>query len=95
MNPGPLEILIIAVFALLIFGPKKLPELSRTVGRALAEFRRATKEFSDELTSAVEDESKTAPDSPPRPHMQTTLPRPGPKPEPTPGSERESSGRSD
>lgn len=76
MNPGPLEILIIAVFALLVFGPKKLPELSRTLGRALAEFRRATKEFSDELTSAVDEDvnqTKKADD---------TQMRPGPRPEP-------------
>lgn len=75
MNPGPLEILLIVVFALVVFGPKKLPELSRTVGRALAEFRRATKEFSDELTSAVDD------DVTPRKQRDDVEMRPGPRPE--------------
>ena len=42
---GPIgfpEMLVIAVLALLIFGPRKLPELGRSVGKALAEFRRAS-----------------------------------------------------
>ena len=36
------EILFILVVALLIFGPRRLPEIGRTIGRALGEFRRAT-----------------------------------------------------
>ena len=42
---GPIgfpEMLVIAVLALLVFGPRKLPELGRSVGKALAEFRRAS-----------------------------------------------------
>ena len=45
---GPLgipEMMFIFVLALLLFGPKKLPELGRTVGKALAEFRRAQSEL--------------------------------------------------
>lgn len=49
------EILFILVLALLIFGPRKLPEIGRTLGRALGEFRRATTDlkrtFDDELSS--------------------------------------------
>jgi Tat protein translocase TatB subunit len=44
------EILLIGVLALLVFGPAKLPELGRMVGRAMREFRRA----SDEFRSTVE-----------------------------------------
>ena len=44
------EILLIGVLALLVFGPSKLPELGRMVGRAMREFRRA----SDEFRSTVE-----------------------------------------
>ena len=36
------EILFILVLALLVFGPRRLPEMGRTIGRALGEFRRAT-----------------------------------------------------
>src|SRR5580698_11387911 len=39
------EMMFIFVLALLLFGPKKLPELGRTVGKALAEFRRAQSEL--------------------------------------------------
>ena len=47
---GLQEMLVIGVLALLVFGPGKLPELGRMVGRALREFRRA----SDEFRSTVE-----------------------------------------
>ena len=49
------EILLIAVFALLFIGPKKLPELARGLGRSLREFQKAK----DEFTSSVEEEAKT------------------------------------
>ena len=39
------EIAFIFVLALLIFGPKKLPEMGRTIGRGVAEFRKATNEL--------------------------------------------------
>jgi TatA/E family protein of Tat protein translocase len=39
------EILMILVIALLIFGPRKLPEVGRTIGRGLGEFRRASADF--------------------------------------------------
>ncbi|MCL6546804.1 MAG: twin-arginine translocase TatA/TatE family subunit [Bryobacteraceae bacterium] len=45
---GPLgwqETLVIFVLALLIFGPKKLPELGKTIGKAITEFRRASSEL--------------------------------------------------
>jgi TatA/E family protein of Tat protein translocase len=47
---GLQEMIVIGVLALLVFGPSKLPELGRMVGRALREFRRA----SDEFRSTVE-----------------------------------------
>ncbi len=37
--------IIVLVIALVVFGPEKLPELARTLGRALAEFRRASSDF--------------------------------------------------
>jgi Tat protein translocase TatB subunit len=47
---GLQEMLVIGVLALLVFGPQKLPELGRMIGRAMREFRRA----SDEFRSTVE-----------------------------------------
>ena len=49
MDFGFSEILFIFVLALLLFGPKKLPEIGRQVGRFLAEFRRAKNEFQSQL----------------------------------------------
>ena len=49
---GMPELIIIFVIALIIFGPRKLPELGRSLGKSLAEFKRA----SNELKSTLEDE---------------------------------------
>jgi TatA/E family protein of Tat protein translocase len=42
---GMPEILIILVIALIVFGPRKLPELGKTLGQSLAQFRRASEDF--------------------------------------------------
>ena len=42
---GTTEMLVIAVVALVIFGPRRLPEIGRSVGKSLAEFRRASDDF--------------------------------------------------
>ena len=46
------ELMLIFVVALLVFGPRKLPEIGRTLGKALGEFRKAT----DELKNTIERE---------------------------------------
>jgi sec-independent protein translocase protein TatA len=50
------EILLILVLALLIFGPRKLPEIGRTLGKSLAEFRRATNELKRSIEQEVQAE---------------------------------------
>ena len=58
------EILFIMVLALLIFGPKRLPQIGRTVGKALGEFRRATSDLKRSMEvemSAAEEPGATAP----------------------------------
>jgi TatA/E family protein of Tat protein translocase len=52
---GMPELIIILVIALIIFGPRKLPELGKSLGRSLSEFRRA----SNELRSTLEEEIRT------------------------------------
>ncbi len=49
---GLQELVLIFIIALIVFGPKKLPEIGRTIGRGLAEFRKA----SNELRNAWEEE---------------------------------------
>ena len=63
-NIGPLELAIVLVIALIIFGPKKLPELGRSAGRGIREFKgsltgdakRAELEESSEAEEPVEGE---------------------------------------
>jgi sec-independent protein translocase protein TatA len=49
---GPAELVLIFVIALLVFGPKKLPEIGRSVGKALREFKKT----SEEIKSRIEEE---------------------------------------
>ena len=54
---GPLgfqEIILIFIIALIVFGPKKLPELGRSVGKALGEFRRASNEIKHSIEKEIE-----------------------------------------
>ena len=51
-NLGMQEIIVIFVIALIIFGPRKLPELGKSLGKSIAEFKRA----SNELKSTLEEE---------------------------------------
>ncbi len=49
MNLGMPEMIFIFLLALVLFGPKKLPELGRQLGKALAEFKKASNEFKNQL----------------------------------------------
>jgi sec-independent protein translocase protein TatA len=50
---GVPELIFIFVLALLIFGPKKLPEIGRTVGKGMAEFRKATNELKRSINTEL------------------------------------------
>ena len=53
MNLGFSEMAFIFLLALIIFGPKKLPEIGRQIGKALAEFKRASNEFKWQLEAEM------------------------------------------
>jgi TatA/E family protein of Tat protein translocase len=60
-NLGFPELMVIFVVALLVFGPRKLPELGRSLGKSLAEFKKATNELKrtwEEEVRAEEQELK-------------------------------------
>jgi len=59
---GMPEMLVILVIALIIFGPRKLPELGKSLGKSLAEFKRASNDLRNTLEEEIRvEESKPAP----------------------------------
>ncbi|HEV8629390.1 MAG TPA: TatA/E family twin arginine-targeting protein translocase [Thermoanaerobaculia bacterium] len=75
---GP-ELIFILVLALLIFGPKKLPEIGRTLGKGMAEFRKA----STELQRAINTELDTPPARPAAAHVEPPPAAAAPAPDST------------
>jgi TatA/E family protein of Tat protein translocase len=55
MQLGMPEMIFIFLLALIIFGPKKLPEIGRQLGAALTEFKRASNEFKSQLEAEIRD----------------------------------------
>ena len=58
-NLGFPEILLILVIALLVFGPKKLPELGKSLGQGIRSFRQGTQGLKDELDASFKEETPT------------------------------------
>lgn len=54
--PGPAELIVVFVVALLVFGPKKLPELSRQLGRGMRELRNLQHTLKGELDDMLEED---------------------------------------
>ena len=52
-NIGLPEMIFIMVIALLVFGPKKLPEIGRTIGKAVREFKKSTDEIKDKFEEQI------------------------------------------
>jgi sec-independent protein translocase protein TatB len=57
---GGQEIVIIALLFLVIFGPSKLPQMARDLGRFVSEARRSIDEFKEELTAASDEDDEEA-----------------------------------
>lgn len=91
------EILFLAVLALVVIGPKQLPEVARTLGRFLNELRRASSSLTDEFKSHIKIDPIRMEDKPLPPHYhnhtppeaQDAIAEPEIKPEPTTATETE------
>lgn len=65
MGPiGVWEMVIILVVALIVFGPRKLPELGRSLGKSLGEFKRASNELRNTLDEEIRVEERKTPTAP-------------------------------
>jgi sec-independent protein translocase protein TatA len=63
MPIGPMELIIILVIALVVFGPKRLPDMGRSLGKAIREFRNAGKEIQNDIVESIDkdDQDSTKP----------------------------------
>jgi len=62
---GPQELFLILGIALIVFGPRKLPEIGKSMGKMMAEFRKASSDFKRTIEEEVEAEKRTAALPPP------------------------------
>lgn len=76
MNLGMPEILIILVVALLLFGPRKLPELGRSLGQSIREFKKGAQSIREEFESTVNLDEKPKPVTPPAARPEEPAPTP-------------------
>jgi sec-independent protein translocase protein TatA len=60
---GPFELLLILVVALVVFGPKKLPEIGRAIGQAIRSFKEQSEKLTQELT--LDEAAAPPPPAPP------------------------------
>src|SRR2546425_11527263 len=74
-NVGPLELMVLLVLALIVFGPAKLPELMASVGHAIREFQRASRELT-EVFQETQQEFRSAFDLEEQPTSAETEPEP-------------------
>jgi sec-independent protein translocase protein TatA len=72
-NIGPLEIIVVLIIALVVFGPKRLPELGSSLGKGIREFRNTV---TGEKDDDAEPEVKVIPATPPAPAAEQPVEQP-------------------
>jgi len=77
-NLGFPEIILIMVIALLVFGPKKLPDIGRSLGKGFREFRRGTSGIMDEINQEVQGRPQSPVPDQVKPLAQPKVARPEP-----------------
>jgi TatA/E family protein of Tat protein translocase len=84
---GMSEILLILVIALIVFGPRKLPQLGRSLGESLAQFRRASEDFKRSWEQEITVEEKRLGAAPPSSTSSSSAPEPIRESQPEPATE--------
>ena len=84
LNIGPQELILILIVALVVVGPQKLPELGRTIGKAMREFRKIQDDVKDTIRFDLDDD----PEPYVRPKTTPGRPRPPRRPRRTPAAAR-------
>ncbi len=85
---GMPELIVIFVIALIVFGPRKLPELGRSLGRGIAEFKKATNELHGSLEEDVRLENQRSVPEASQAAAQTTATTTAPRVEDAPPSSK-------
>ena len=90
LNIGPQELIVVLLIALVVVGPKRLPELGRSIGRALSEFRKVQDDVRDTLRFDMNDLSRSSDEPSGRvtPHPSPEADRPETDASPTIANER-------
>ena len=60
MPIGPWELIVILIIALLVFGPKRLPDMGRSLGKAIREFRNAGKEIQNDIAESIDENERNS-----------------------------------
>lgn len=61
LGVGPLELVFILLIAFLVLGPKRLPQIGKTLGKGMKEFRKASFDLTRQLTAEMEEKEESKP----------------------------------
>jgi len=92
---GIQELIVIFVVALLVFGPKRLPELGRSLGKGLAELKKAVQDVKEQMHTELEEEKGAASPEAPKPLPEPDARETGDKAKEPPESDREKTRKED
>jgi TatA/E family protein of Tat protein translocase len=82
-NIGPVELIIVLVIALLVLGPRRLPEMGSAVGKTIREFRKASSEMTEAATVDTRLDSRPSSAGPTSRLTSSTVDQPAPDAEPS------------
>jgi sec-independent protein translocase protein TatA len=66
-NIGGSEILVILLVVLIFFGPKKMPEMGKNIGKGIREFKKAMRDIQDDVENSLKEPAAPPPPPPPAP----------------------------